>query len=173
MAAGAESRDFFGFAQGMEADRYLGFSFGQRTSLFMDASLLLIEPATAAAHQHALAEAQRAANAALPATPTGVMPISTGTGAMPLHVNNTSNRITPAAAGVAAQQPVKNQFYASIELDPILAKKQFADLVDEVVLQFTARPGVKVKIAIEIQAESALGFDSDSEPRNYVEKSTG
>jgi hypothetical protein len=36
---------------------------------------------------------------------------------------------------------------------PFQAKKQFADLVDEVVLQFTSRPGVKVKIAIEIQAE--------------------
>jgi len=34
-----------------------------------------------------------------------------------------------------------------------------ADLVDEVVLQFTARPGVKVKIAIEIQVDSATGFD--------------
>ena len=33
------------------------------------------------------------------------------------------------------------------------------DLVDEVVQQFTMRPGVKVKIAIEIQAESATGFD--------------
>ncbi len=53
----------------------------------------------------------------------------------------------------------KRQFYASIELDPIQAKKQFADLVDEVVLQFTSRAGVKVKIAIEIQAESETGFD--------------
>ncbi len=35
----------------------------------------------------------------------------------------------------------------------------FADLVDEVVQQFTMRTGVKVKIAIEIQAESATGFD--------------
>ena len=36
---------------------------------------------------------------------------------------------------------------------------QFSDLVDEVVLQFTQRPGVEVKIAIEIQAESPTGFD--------------
>jgi hypothetical protein len=32
-------------------------------------------------------------------------------------------------------------------------------LVDEVILQFTSRPGVKVKIAIEIQADSTTGFD--------------
>jgi hypothetical protein len=44
-------------------------------------------------------------------------------------------------------------------LDAIQAKKQFADLVDEVILQFTSRPGVKVKIAIEIQAETSSGFD--------------
>jgi hypothetical protein len=40
-----------------------------------------------------------------------------------------------------------------------LAKKQFADLVDEVIQQFTMRTGVKVTIAIEIRAESATGFD--------------
>jgi hypothetical protein len=63
------------------------------------------------------------------------------------------------AGGATAGQIVKKQFYGSIDLDPFLAKKQFADLVDEVVQQFTMRPGVKVKIAIEIQAESATGFD--------------
>lgn len=41
----------------------------------------------------------------------------------------------------------------------VLAKKEFADLVDEVVQQFTIRPGVKVKIAVEIQAESVSGLD--------------
>lgn len=56
-------------------------------------------------------------------------------------------------------QAAKKRFYGSIDLDPILAKKQFADLVDEVVLQFTSRPGVKLKIAIEIHADSATGFD--------------
>ena len=59
----------------------------------------------------------------------------------------------------AAPQPTKKQFYGSIELDAIQAKKQFADLVDEVVLQFTSRSGVTVKIAVEIQAVSPTGFD--------------
>ena len=59
----------------------------------------------------------------------------------------------------SAPPSLKKQFYGNIELDPILAKKQFADLVDEVILQFTSRPGIKVRIAIEIQAETATGFD--------------
>lgn len=50
IAAGAESRDFFDLAQGKEEDRYLGFSYGRRTSPIMDSSLLLIEPSAAAAY---------------------------------------------------------------------------------------------------------------------------
>lgn len=41
-----------------------------------------------------------------------------------------------------------------------LAPGLTADLVDEVILQFTSQPGVKVKIAIEIQAEATTGFDN-------------
>jgi hypothetical protein len=66
--------------------------------------------------------------------------------------------MTRQNSSIGASTTVR-QFYASIELDPIQAKKQFADLVDEVVLQFTSRSDVKVKIAIEIQAEAETGFD--------------
>jgi hypothetical protein len=67
----------------------------------------------------------------------------------------TPDKITPTPSPPAT----KRNFYASIELNPIQSKKQFADLVDEVVMQFTSHPGVKVKIAIEIRAESETGFD--------------
>lgn len=36
---------------------------------------------------------------------------------------------------------------------------QFADIVDEVVQQFTTQTGVNVRIAVEIQADSSAGFD--------------
>lgn len=153
MGAGAESRDFFGFAQGKEDGRYVGFTYGKRTSLFLDSSLLLIEPVTAAGY----AEAQRAAEEAARPKPTEPAPSTTGSGETPPRVEDSAK--PTYVGGGAAPQPVKKQFYGSIELDAIQAKKQFADLVDEVVLQFTSRPGVKVKIAIEIQADSAVGFD--------------
>ncbi|MDP3651114.1 MAG: DUF499 domain-containing protein [Rhodoferax sp.] len=153
MAVGAESRDFFGFAQGKEDGRYVGFSFGKRTSLFLDSSLLLIEPVAAAGY----AEAQKAADDA--ARPTPVYPTASDTGDKPQRAEDSGKPPIYPSGDAAAPQPAKKQFYASIELDAIQAKKQFADLVDEVVLQFTSRPGVKVKIAIEIQAESAIGFD--------------
>ena len=116
--------------------------------------MLLIEPVTAAGY----AEAQRAADEAARQQPTGPTPGTTGTGDPPPKVED-SAKLTYPTGGGASSHSVKKQFYGSIELDAIQAKKQFADLVDEVVLQFTSRPGVKVKIAIEIQAEAATGFD--------------
>ncbi len=154
LAAGAESRDFFGFAQGKEDGRYVGFTFGKRTSLFLYSSLLLIEPVTAAGY----AEAQRAAEEAARPRPTDTVPSATGTGEAPPRAEDSAKPTYPVGGG-AAPQSVKKQFYGSIELDAIQAKKQFADLVDEVILQFTSRPGVKVKVAIEIQAEATAGFD--------------
>ena len=46
-------------------------------------------------------------------------------------------------------------------MNPVQPKVQFMDIVDEVVLQFTQRPGVKVTIKIEIQAEAEAGFDEN------------
>jgi hypothetical protein len=63
----------------------------------------------------------------------------------------------PAAPSGA--KPSRKQFYGTLELDPFMAKKQFADIVEEVIMQFTAKPGVNVRIAIDIQAESGTGFD--------------
>ena len=157
MAMGAESKDFFGFAQGKEDDRYVGFSFGQRTSLIFDAALLLIEPVAAAG----VAELQRAAEEAARPKSTGSDEYATG-GATIAPRAEDSAKPTDSSSGKTPTPPsLKKQFYGNIELDPIQAKKQFADLVDEVILQFTSRPGVKVRIVIEIQAETATGFDDN------------
>ena len=157
MAMGTESKDFFGFAQGKEDGRYVGFSFDQRTSLILDSALLLIEPLAAAG----VAELQRAAEEAARPKSARSDEYATGGTAIPLRAED-SEKPTDFLLGKApTPQSIKKQFYGSIELDPIQAKKQFADLVDEVILQFTSRPGVKVKIAIDIQAETATGFDDN------------
>ncbi|MTW22277.1 DUF499 domain-containing protein [Allochromatium palmeri] len=54
LSVGVEGQDFFAIAQGKEGDRYLGFSFGRPTAIFLDDSYRLIEPATAAAYAAAL-----------------------------------------------------------------------------------------------------------------------
>ena len=158
MATGAESRDFFGFAYGKEEARYVGFSYGKRTSLIMDASLLLIEPFAAAAYVEALRAAEEASRAKAVDTGGGTSTTTTPTGGDTFGIEDSAKGGYKSGTG-AGGHAAKKQFYGSIELDPILAKKQFADLVDEVVQQFTMRTGTKVKIAIEIQAQSPTGFD--------------
>jgi len=153
LASGVESRDFFGLAQGKDGSRYLGFVFNKRTSPILDESLLLIEPVTAAVY----AEEQRAAEEAARPKTTETTTYTGGGGAAPSKISDLER--PDHATGGATPKVAKKQFYGSIELDPIQAKKQFADLVDEVVQHFTVRPGVKVRIAIEIQAESGVGFD--------------
>lgn len=125
--------------------------------MFLDSTLLLIEPVAAAAYLATEKEAQKAADEAarLKLTDQTTSP----TGNWPPRVEDSAKPTYPTGGG-SAPQSVKKQFYGSIDLDAIQAQKQFADLVDEVILQFTAHPGVKVKIAIEIQAESATGFDN-------------
>ncbi len=51
------------------------------------------------------------------------------------------------------------QFSASVELDPLKAKMQFATLGDEVVQNFTVKHGVNLTTSIDIQASSSGGFD--------------
>lgn len=143
--SGAESRDFFGLAQGKEEQRYVGFSFGERTSIFLD-TVLLIEPSVAKAYADAVKEPPPS----LPETPPGLPPNPPPSGLNP-PIDPPEPRPDP--------KPVKRHFYGTIDLDPVRAKMQFADIVDEVVQQFTTQAGVKVRIAIEIQAESAGGFD--------------
>lgn len=153
MAAGAESREFFGLAQGKEQEgdtlHYRGFSYGKRTSPIMDASLLLIEPGAAAAYAERLVAVEQTERALL---------VGASGGAVASLAQAQGSGQASHASGDQSTA-VEKYFYASIDLDPIQAKRQFADLVDEVVQQFTQRAGVKVRIALEIQAESPTGFD--------------
>ncbi|MGQ9896726.1 MAG: ATP-binding protein, partial [Acidobacteriota bacterium] len=155
-----EGRDFFGLAQGKAEDgRYIGFSYGKPYSPILDGSLLLIEPPAAAAYLEALRREEEASRAEGADTGGGdcATPVSTSDGGAP-RGEDAGKGGHPSGAGATGPAP-KKRFYGSVELDPIQAKKQFADLVDEVVQQFIMRRGVNVSIAIEIQAESSTGFD--------------
>jgi uncharacterized protein len=154
LAAGTESRDFFGFAQGKENERYLGFSYGKATMPILDSSLLLIEPITAAAYSQSL----RAAEEASRAKPPGAW---SGDGSPPIGAVLQGDKGKGEVTAESSKELAKKQFYGTVDLDPILAKKQFADIVDEIVQNFTIRKGVLVKISIEIHAESAAGFDTN------------
>jgi hypothetical protein len=154
LAAGASSRDFFGFAYGREGDRYLGFHFGKATTPILDGSLLLVEPKAAAAFAEVLrAEDEARTPTPIPTTHGGP---TTGTG------TSTPGEEPPMAPGAdteSVKAAKKRVFFGTVELDPVKAKLQFSDVVDEVLMQFASRSGVKIKVSVEIQAESDSGFD--------------
>lgn len=157
---GAASEDFFGFAQGKEGERYLGFSFGRRTSLILDESLLLLEPGLATAHLKAQQEADAAKSAALLQLDNTRIGSTTNTREVDgcNRIEETPSNEYPGGLGATVPDR-KTRFFGSLELDAIRAKKTFADVVDEVVQQFSVRAGVKVRISIEIEADSPIGFD--------------
>lgn len=147
LAAGVQSRDFYGIAQGKdERNKYLGFVFGARSSVILDKDLLLITQAAASAFEEAIKP---------PPPPPPRPEIVPGSGPHP-----PVPPLPPPPPPPPPPQDVKRRFYGSIDLDPTLAKRQFADIVDEVVQQFSTKLGVKVRISIELEAESSAGFDS-------------
>ena len=159
IAVGTASRDFFAVAYAKEGDKYAGFSFGKAAAPILDGSLLLIEPVKSASYAEML-RAQEAAqnNTSEPsgsATPSD-RPLGFGEAAHPFNAVDTGTKPNVAATA-------KTRFYGTADLDPIQAKRQFADIVDEVVLQFTQRTGVNVQITIEIRAESSNGFEDGTQ----------
>ena len=153
LAAGTSSPDFFAIAYGKDGDKYTGFAFGKTSSPIFDSALLLIDPNTAQSYADKLKAAEQAAIAA---TQTTATPVSENT-------SPTTSIVSPHIGGASAVgQPIvqtKKQFYGTIDLDPVKAKKEFSDIVDEVIQQFATRADVKIRISIEIQAETGSKFD--------------
>lgn len=146
IAAGALSRDFFGLAYGKDEEGYRGFSFGHSTSPILDASLLLIEPKRAADYE------EKTRPAPLEAAPQTGNPSSE---AQPATWKQGTSALTQPSPQVA--RPTR--YFASAELDPIKASVEFSKIVSELVELFSATPGTKVTIRIDVEAEDSRGFD--------------
>jgi uncharacterized protein len=153
--AGGGSRDFFGLAYGKDEGKYLGFTFGQPTTQIFDGSLLLIEPQTAKAYADALQAAEAAKGKGGTTIPEG----SGTTGTSSVSDGPSADGYTPTSGGKATGAALRRHFYGAIELDPVKAKYEFNQIVDEVALLFTQRADTKVRVKVEIEADSTAGFD--------------
>jgi predicted AAA+ superfamily ATPase len=172
IGVGISSRDFFGVAYGNEEGRYQGFQFAENTSVIFDDTLLLIEPKAASDFSAKLAaEAAEREAAAMPATHgRDVSGPESGSNATGNDADDDSGPLpSPSSSGSPAPMPApgpvakKRMFFGTIELDPVKAKLQFSDLADEVLMLFTQKPGVNVRISVEIEAESSAGFDDSTQ----------
>ncbi|MCK9799053.1 DUF499 domain-containing protein [Pseudomonas sp. MAFF 302030] len=172
IGVGISSRDFFGVAYGNEEGRYQGFQFAENTSVIFDDTLLLIEPKAASDFSAKLAaEAAEREAAAMPATHgRDVSGAGSGSNATGNDADDDSGPLpSPSSSGSPAPMPApgpvakKRMFFGTVELDPVKAKLQFSDLADEVLMLFTQKPGINVRISVEIEAESSAGFDDSTQ----------
>jgi predicted AAA+ superfamily ATPase len=165
IAAGVSSRDFFGVAYGREEGRFQGFNFAQSTTPILDDALLLIEPTAAAAFAATLAEEAVAREAQTKGKEVGGAGYAGGSPAGRTSTTDTGpsgsgDASTGASSGSGGGASTKKtMFFGSVVIDPIKAKLQFSDIAEEVIMLFTQRPGVKVRISLDIEAESLSGFD--------------
>ena len=173
--AGVVSRDFFGVAYGRENDRFQGFHFSENTTVILDDSLLLlIEPKVAADFAGKLAQEAAEREAAIKGdgshggasggSGVGASGDSGVSGAAQAWVSAVRR---PGPGPVPCPEPLpsarKRMFFGTVEIDPIKAKLQFSDVAQDVLMLFTQKPGVKVRVALEIEAEAPAGFDEGTQ----------
>lgn len=155
--AGAPSRDFFGLANGREEGRYLGLRFGQVGSLVRD-GLLLIEPQeadaqSAAREREAVERAEKEKTADSP-------PIER---AAPQPFSPQVSEEAKKAWGVEPRAQICHRFFGTLELDPVKARTQFAEFVDEILIHLITSSGIKVRLSIDLEAQTSApsGFDEN------------
>ena len=152
--AGMVTKEYFGLSAGREGGRYIDFTFGKgRGSIIVDDALLLIDPSVAAEYEASFKPAEKP------------YPVDAPFGGGEAHEGGTAVAGTPPVTatpgGMKSVYVTKKRFYGRAEIDPIMAKIDFARFVDEVVTQFTSRRDTKVTIKIEIEAENQNGFDEN------------
>ena len=136
---GGTGGDYFAYATSVSAQgRYEGLTLGAPTSIYLDASSVLVKPDAARAQLEAEqtpAGAPGRAETSSTAGGTGSGSRSAETGRPPI---------------VRARAP--RRFFGTIRLDPIRAGRDMSVVTEEVVQHLSALPGAEVEVSVEISA---------------------
>ncbi len=140
VATGAGSRDFFGTANGEHGGKFDGFRLGD-SNVQLDDTLLLIEPAAAAAYE----EVHRALTPAPKPTELSPEPTSSPKVGEP----------TPAYPAPQPQAAVKSfrYFSGTAEVNAAMAKMKLGELAEEIIRVLANDPTATVRVSVEIEAE--------------------
>lgn len=139
---GVRTRDYFGYADGMEGERYLGLVFGEPARfVVVDDISVLVRPETAAK--------QVAAETPAPLPPAEPGPVLDGPGA--------------TASPASAKPVLPRRFHASTKLNPAKLASNAGQVGDEIVQHLNALVGADVEVTIEVHANVPEGI-----PENVV-----
>jgi hypothetical protein len=157
---GLNSTEYFAFASGFDGSRYIDLKFNQYVGI-IERSGYLVKVA-AARKQIADDEAKRQAEAEACAAGNGVsVPASIGNG------DSSTTTVYPPIGGTGTQHsgvpedvpaPKNKRFFMSAELDTTRINRDMQKYVEEIIQHLTSVDGAKVKISLEVEAESTDGF---------------
>jgi predicted AAA+ superfamily ATPase len=135
---GATSRDFFGYAVGIENGKYAGLSFGQRPqTVLLDDSSILVQ--------------REVAEAAMPVTPPGGLPVGPGAGGGPGGDGGT--RVGPGGPPEPPKAKAMRRFYGSVKLSELKVSSGAGQVAEEVVKHLTGLVDAEVEVVLEIRAK--------------------
>ena len=150
-----EKGDYFGFADGKDGDKYLGFKLGEQVfNLGLDDQALLIEHDSAVAYKEAHAPKPAPAPEGQPEGEGETEPVQpvpgNGGGTMPQQT--------------ATQEKKYRKFFGAVELKKTNASVAIdvQELVNEIVMPMAKLPGVKVKMMLDISVVSETPFDANT-----------
>ena len=148
MVDGVAKGDFFGFAASKEGNKYLDFKYYEQVfTLDINSEALLIECATAAKYK---------ADHAQP------LPVLGGNSNNDNVPRNTPETQEPPPSTDAPQKKTYKSFYGTVTLDPATGLLQCKNIYEELISLFTTKPGVKVTVKLDIEAETETFFDDNT-----------
>jgi uncharacterized protein len=166
VAAGIESRHFFGYASVKDSDRYIGLIFGKRGTVYIDEGSLIVQKDTA---QKQLDIEDK----------TAEKPDSENVGSYGKLAEDGTIKVCVAEPGPGGDgtgpkgklnQEVFRRFHGSVKLKPVSASLDFSTITQEIIQHFSCELDTHLNITLEIEAVSGKGFD-DSLRRTVQENS--
>lgn len=155
---GANSRDFFGIALGLDGTKYMGFQFGHGIP-FDDDNLLLIEPEEAKRYEAILKQASEKVDVSKGST-SGANDETGGTGTL------VDPPTTPQPPATLAKS-----FHGSVSIAEAAFKLRLQEIANEVLVHLASDPTASIKITLEVSATFPNGV-SQSTQRTVSENTT-
>lgn len=144
---GLVHKDFFGYASGEKDGAFEGLLFGTAGGVYLAEGAVLVRP-------------DAAEHAAMPPGPTGSGKSDPPKGSEPPPLPPVGPTKPKKGTSGTMTAVVPRRFHGTVTIDATDPIKSFADVVENVVEQFTAQYGTEVVLTFEVEARRRDGFDT-------------
>jgi hypothetical protein len=154
--AGLNSTEYFAFASGFDGKRCIDLKFNQYVGI-VEHSGYLVKILVA---QKQLADEAAAKQKSAALTPCGADKIVTtvNTGSEEGATNTSGGDSDDSAAEPVPAAPKNTRFFMSADLDTTRINRDVQKYVEEIIQHLTSVDGAKVKVSLEVEAETSGGF---------------